>query len=45
MPETQQNLFTMIVVHPLTDLGVKKILPDWNSPLQKSTMVREGIPL
>lgn len=38
-------IFQQLVKHPLTDLGVKKFLADWNAQLQKSPTVREGIPL
>ena len=38
-------IFQQLVKHPLTDLGVKKFLTDWNAQLQKSSSVREGIPL
>jgi transaldolase len=39
------SIFQQLVKHPLTDLGVKKFLLDWNAQLQKSPAVREGIPL
>jgi transaldolase len=38
-------IFQQLVKHPLTDLGVKKFLTDWNAQLQKSATVREGSPL
>ena len=38
-------IFQQLVKHPLTALGVKKLLTDWNAQLQKSSSVREGIPL
>lgn len=38
-------IFQQLVKHPLTDLGVKKFLADWNAQLQKSSSLREGIPL
>jgi transaldolase len=38
-------IFQQLVKHPLTDLGVKKFLTDWNAQLQKSSSLREGIPL
>ena len=39
------SIFQQLVKHPLTDLGVKKFLADWNAQLRKSPTVREGIPL
>jgi transaldolase len=32
-------IFQQLVKHPLTDLGVKKFLADWNVQLQKSSTV------
>lgn len=37
-------ILQQLVKHPLTDLGVKKFLTDWNAQLQKSPPVREGSP-
>ena len=39
------SIFQQLVKHPLTDLGVKKFLADWNAQLQKSPTARGGIPL
>ena len=39
------SIFQQLVKHPLTDLGVKKFLADWNAQLHKSPTVREGISL
>jgi transaldolase len=38
------SVFQQLIKHPLTDLGVKKFLADWNAELQKSPPLREGIP-
>ncbi len=38
------SIFQQLVKYPLTDLGVKKFLVDWNAQLHKSPTVREGIP-
>jgi transaldolase len=32
-------VFQQLIKHPLTDLGVKKFLADWNVQLQKSQSV------
>ena len=39
------SIFQLLVKHPLTDLGVKKFLADWNAQLQKYPTARGGIPL
>jgi len=39
------GVFQQLIKHPLTDVGVKKFLADWNAQFQKSRTVREGIPL
>jgi transaldolase len=39
------SIFQQLVKHPLTDLGVNQLLKGWNSQLQKSPTVREGISL
>jgi transaldolase len=38
------SIFQQLAKHPLTDLGVKRFLVDWNAQLHKSPTVREGIP-
>lgn len=38
-------IFQQLAKHPLTDLGVNKFLAGWNSQLQKSPTVREGMSL
>jgi transaldolase len=39
------GVFQQLIKHPLTDLGVNTFLADWNTQLQKSPTVKEGIPL
>ena len=39
------SIFQQLFKHPLTDLGVNKLLKTWNSQLQKSPTVREGVSL
>lgn len=36
-------IFQQLVKHPLTEIGVKKFLTDWNAQVQKSSSVGEGI--
>ncbi|MGQ0667367.1 MAG: fructose-6-phosphate aldolase [Nitrospiraceae bacterium] len=38
------SIFQQLVKHPLTDLGMKKFLADWNAQPQKSSTIRGGIP-
>jgi len=35
------NVFQQLIKHPLTDLGVKKFLADWNTPPKKDATPRE----
>ena len=39
------SIFQQLVKHPLTDLGMKKFLADWNAQPQKAPTVRGGSPL
>jgi transaldolase len=39
------SVFQQLIKHPLTDLGMKKFLADWNAQSQKSLTAREGIPV
>lgn len=36
-------IFQQLLKHPLTELGVKKFLTDWNAQVQKPSSVGEGI--
>ena len=38
-------VFQPLIKHPLTDLGVNRILADWNAQMPKSPTVSGGIPL
>jgi hypothetical protein len=39
------GVFQQLIKQSLTDLGVNRFLANWNTQLQKSPTVREGIPL